>query len=440
MKLNYIFIDGYKNLNNLEIIWKENEPVNAIIGNNGSGKSNVLEALTIIFTALGNNEEVPFSYEIHYTLGDASIEVSNNMGRNTINGKTLSSKVAETVFPRGIFLYYCGETERLHKLALKSVDRNFEKALKKNGEIALKYISFVGLKEFGPALLSNAVFNSDIYKTVCSILEINGIRGAIKLSLKRPSWSKSAPITQDSFWNAQGTVAILLHALKDLGSLKIIDKNTAEIVIDDYSKMKSQAENAFDLFVKLELLIQAQILDDVTFYVEKNGQDVLIDELSEGEKQLTQLLCLLDATKEYRALFLLDEFDSFLHPNWQRRFAELIADIDIRGQLIFTTHSPLTLSKMRSENIRILKDGKAYTPSSSTYNRDITEVLEEIMEVGKRPEVVLKTIYDFKQAALLKDVDEARKKYGELKNYLVPDDPFWNQADLMLARLERVGK
>ena len=46
MKINYIYIDGYKNLNKLEVSFDNNSTVNALIGNNGSGKSNVIEALT----------------------------------------------------------------------------------------------------------------------------------------------------------------------------------------------------------------------------------------------------------------------------------------------------------------------------------------------------------------------------------------------------------
>ena len=49
MKIHSIYIDGYKNLNNIEIFMPEDTSVSAIIGNNGSGKSNILEALTQIF-------------------------------------------------------------------------------------------------------------------------------------------------------------------------------------------------------------------------------------------------------------------------------------------------------------------------------------------------------------------------------------------------------
>lgn len=437
MKINTIYFDGYKNLSNLEIIFEDDQPVNAIIGNNGSGKSNVLEALTIVFNSLGNNENVPFTYEIHYSIDDKAYIVSNKSGLNTINGQKLSSKTAKVAFPRGIFLYYCGETERLKKLAINSVDKDFEKAIRKDGETKLKYISFVGLAEFAPALLANAVMDTEVYKKVCSLMDISTICGKVSFLLKRPSWSKTAKIDENTFWNAQGTVASLLHGLKDLGKLTILDKDYAEIEIDDYKSIHLDAENSFDLFVKLELLIQADILDRVSFAVMKNDVCVSIDELSEGEKQLAQLLCLLEATKEYRALFLLDEFDSFLHPNWQRKFAELVADIDIRGQLLFTTHSPLTLGKMKAENIRILRDGEVFKPTNGTFNRDITEVLEELMGVEKRPNEIKLIMRDFKQAAFSGKKEEAKKKYEELRKHLSDDDPFWIQADQMISRMER---
>ena len=159
--------------------------------------------------------------------------------------------------------------------------------------------------------------------------------------------------------------------------------------------------------------------------------------LSEGEKQLAQFLCLLEATKEYRALFLLDEFDSFLHPNWQRRFAEIISEIHITGQILFTTHSPLTLGKMKKESIRILKDGTVYEPAADTFNRDITEVLEEIMEVGKRPVEVEDAINRFRNFAVHGEKESANDVIKELKTLLSEDDPYWITVSHMMARLER---
>lgn len=438
MKINYIYIDGYKNLNKLEVSFDNNSTVNALIGNNGSGKSNVIEALTKVFIAVYNDSTVDFVYEIHYTISDNEIVLCNK--EKTVflkNGKSVKKSEKETCLPRSIFLYYCGETDRIQNFASDCQDKKFEKALKTDGEIVARYVSSVGLKEFAAALLANAICQNSTYDRVCELINIYNIGGPVTFSLGRPSWSKSAPITEESFWNAQGTVAMLLHAIKDVGELQITDKNTAKIIVKNIADLKLGAESAFDLFIRFELLIQAGILNSIDFKIVKEGVEITSNDLSEGEKQLAQFLCLLEATKDYRALFLLDEFDSFLHPNWQRRFAEIIDGISITGQVLFTTHSPLTLGKVRKENIRILKDGKIYIPSVDTYNRDITEVLDEIMEVTKRPIEIEKAIKYFRNAVMHNRKDEAYKAYESLKELLSKEDPYWGAVDHLLANMER---
>lgn len=438
MKIHSIYIDGYKNLNNIEIFMPEDTSVSAIIGNNGSGKSNILEALTQIFSAVYNGKSVDFRYKICYSIYDDNFEISNLAGVQFLkNGKKLGKQDRRSSLPRGIFLYYCGETDRLRRLALDCVDKAFENALKKEGEVATKYISYVGLREFTAAVLANAKYENSTFEKVCDLIGIQGIRGPVEFQLTRPSWSKKAPLTEDSFWNAQGSVATLLHKLKDSGELVKLDNDHALIRVDRISDISLDSENPFDLFVRFELLIQAGILSDITFTIIKNGKPLSPDMLSEGEKQLAQFLCLLEATKEYRALFLLDEFDSFLHPNWQRRFAEIISEIHITGQILFTTHSPLTLGKMKKESIRILKDGTVYEPAADTFNRDITEVLEEIMEVGKRPVEVEDAIKRFQNFAVHGEKESANEVIKELKTLLTEDDPYWVTVSHMMARLER---
>lgn len=438
MKIRSIYIDGYKNLKKLEIFMPEDSSVVAVIGNNGSGKSNVLEALTQVFSAAYNETSVNFRYKICYSIYDDNFEISNLDGNLFLrNGKKVKKQDKRGSLPRGIFLYYCGKTDRLKKMALACVDKAFENALKKDGEVTTKYISCVGLREFTAAVLANAKYKNATFEKVCNLIGIQEISGPVEFQLNRPSWSKRAPLTEDSFWNAQGSVAMLLHKLKDSGELIRLDNDHALIRVNHISDISLDAENPFDLFVRFELLIQAGILSDITFTIVKDGEILPPDMLSEGEKQLAQFLCLLEATKEYRALFLLDEFDSFLHPNWQRRFAEIISEIHITGQVIFTTHSPLTLGKMQKESIRILKDGVVYQPAADTFNRDITEVLEEIMEVGKRPVEVENAMQRFRNSAVHGEKDMAQKALEDLKTMLSKDDPFWITVSHMMARLER---
>lgn len=437
MKIKHLKINGYKNLHDIQLCLNETSAVTAIIGNNGSGKSNILEAIVRIFASIKEDLPESFDYEIQYVMDENEYVMSQSNSEMTClkNGKKIAKRNLATAVPSTIFLYYCGETTRIKRLSARFVDTAFEKSLKSDGEIVVKYLSCLELRDFPCALLANAAYKNNTYQRACDLIGIEEIGAPITLHLKRPSWSKSGPINEDSFWSAQGSVANLLHTFKDIGSLKIIDKDYATIKIESLSELRMTSENPFHLLSMFKLLMQADILESVDFDVVKEGHTIASDELSEGEKQLAQLLCFLEATKGYRALFLLDEFDSYLHPSWQRKFAEIIADIDIRGQVIFTTHSPLTLGKMQQENIRIIKDGQIYEPSVSTYNRDISEVLEEIMDVGLRPIEVQQCIADFKSAAMFKKKEQALTHYATLKELLPESDPFWNTANSLIARL-----
>lgn len=103
----------------------------------------------------------------------------------------------------------------------------------------------------------------------------------------------------------------------------------------------------------MKMLLIKDCFTLIPIFVRKDVEMFPIELFSEGEKQLANLLMLMDLTKEFKTLFLLDEFDAYLHPNWQREFIKLISEINIRGQVLLTTHSPLTLNKINKENIRI---------------------------------------------------------------------------------------
>lgn len=75
MKLEYLYIDGYKGLKRLKLQFKEQTgvvPVDFLIGCNGSGKSSVLEAVGLIFTRIMQNELPGFIFELKYRMSDGT--------------------------------------------------------------------------------------------------------------------------------------------------------------------------------------------------------------------------------------------------------------------------------------------------------------------------------------------------------------------------------
>ena len=64
MKIDFLEVrSDFKNLNGVRVDFDEDNLMTVIVGRNGSGKSNVLEALVAIFRNLDLGEPPPFSFE-----------------------------------------------------------------------------------------------------------------------------------------------------------------------------------------------------------------------------------------------------------------------------------------------------------------------------------------------------------------------------------------
>src|SRR5260370_14823041 len=82
MRLDYLKIDRFKNLNDFAVNFDESshEPVTVLLGRNGSGKSNLFEALIIIFRELIKGKtRADLGYDLRYTLrgGTVAVRVCN---------------------------------------------------------------------------------------------------------------------------------------------------------------------------------------------------------------------------------------------------------------------------------------------------------------------------------------------------------------------------
>ena len=199
--------------------------------------------------------------------------------------------------------------------------------------------------------------------------------------------------------------------------------------------LREIAKTPLELYTQLKAFMEADVLDEILIDVKKGEDSFPLTLFSEGEKQLANLLLLLDLTKEYKALFLLDEFDSYLHPTWQREFVEMIHSIDIRGQIIFTTHSAASISKLKSENLFIMENGEVSPPGSETYNRALNEIMEEHMGITMRdPEV--EALYDqFKQYIADGNKEMAEYMMARMLEFLNEDDPIFITIRLLLRRI-----
>lgn len=113
-RLEKIQIDGYKNLTG-NYDFSNNKGYIALIGLNGSGKSNLLEAISIIFDGLINNggTGIPFDYEIVYSINGHVY--TRKKRQATKDG--ITCKAEELEYPSSLIACYSGEDLRLWQIA-----------------------------------------------------------------------------------------------------------------------------------------------------------------------------------------------------------------------------------------------------------------------------------------------------------------------------------
>lgn len=114
MRIDSLAIDDFKNLKNFKIDIDETQLTSVFIGRNGTGKSNLLEAIVIIFRDLDLNVQTSeFSYEIRYKCSEHSIEIRSDHIKKSrifeIDNKqctrTFFYKMRDQVLPAHVFAY-----------------------------------------------------------------------------------------------------------------------------------------------------------------------------------------------------------------------------------------------------------------------------------------------------------------------------------------------
>ena len=134
--------------------------------------------------------------------------------------------------------------------------------------------------------------------------------------------------------------------------------------------------------------------------------------------------------EETPGIVLIDEVDMHLHPAWQKRIVEDLHYIFPKVQFIMTTHSPSVLANVKHEHILLLEDGEVLTPNNTTYGRDISDIVREMMKVEVRPEEVLQLKADFYKLLAEEKYNLAKERLEQLEQILGEND-----ADVIGAKV-----
>jgi len=188
--------------------------------------------------------------------------------------------------------------------------------------------------------------------------------------------------------------------------------------------------------------------------VNKNTQELIIDQLSDGEKCLLAMVGdiarrlaianpSLDDPLQGEGIVLIDEIELHLHPQWQHKIIPRLTETFPNCQFIVTTHSPQILSHVYPENIYILQstpDGIIASNPESSYGRDSNQILEDYMGTPERPQDIKDKILELFRLIDRNDFAGAKQLCQSIGSEIGFDEPELLRAGVVIKRKEILGK
>lgn len=366
-----------------------------------------------------------FQYKINYECYNDDVLIECTDTSFSINIKSIKSKDDDKFtflsfkefvkdrnnkyLPKYIVGYYSGENKRIRNIIKEHEDKQKEvlKAFQKNKnadqEQGLRRLFFTENHHSQLLLLTlvlfrkHSIFRDKIEDLFTNYIGIENIEN-FTILFNNPDWNFKniekenkgmdyliSNINDDvlnPFWNVKGKLNDILTRLYNhqfdnstepiyydnegednrsfVKEFLLFDKIVLDTFIEEVTEFYPHPVNFFDAIESTSVI---DILHSITFEVKKKDIDDLItfNQLSEGEQQLLTVLSLLLIIGTDECLFLLDEPDTHLNPDWQRDYIELLRKFnanDFNSHIFVATHSPLIVqSSVDSEILLHRKEG-----------------------------------------------------------------------------------
>jgi predicted ATPase len=379
MRIDRLRLPSFRNLINFEIDFNQASGRQVIVGRNGVGKSNLLEAIVRIFRDLDLEESSTFEYEIEYICRAACVRIICVQEPATVGqrkarferryevelegseaklGQRLFVPVSESNFykrnrpvgqspnperllPRYVFGYYSGDLSRFQHIFERHEEKYYQEQIK-GTESPLRPLFLARPMHSQFALLSFfATADDRVRKFLRTEMRIEGLDAAL-FALRQPYWSKARKAIRDDvadqrFWGAAGKVEPFLERLFDhsfapmafseriksgVARTETVERRMCYVVSEDELSKLGEGLTNKEFFARLESLVFSSLVghdgNDVRVWLRLRDvpDPVTFVDLAEGERQLLTVLGLLRFTAEDEALFILDEPDTHLNPAW----------------------------------------------------------------------------------------------------------------------------
>lgn len=337
MKLiSFKVLSDFRNLKGVELKFNTQTNTYVLIGNNGAGKSSLLEAISSIFYTLFSdaNLEFEFCFKLAYDFENHKVSIANKPAKAfkmTVDKVEVDRNEIEPYLPQRVICNYSGEEMRIKQLYYEPLLEQYVRRLKTAGGFNPFRMIFVD-KDLWKMILYIIIAQRNRYESFEAFLtETIGVQNVDRIAIE---------IDDDSLrtWR-ENPVSFYIRQLQG----RVQESGT--IALADLNPNDDEALTMFNYLSSAQSLIKRL---DITF----NGS-IDAQYLSEGEKKLMVVLFILEVISDERSLVLLDEPDSHIHVARKPKLVEMFKNA-VNRENILTSHSPSLTAKFDEKSIIML--------------------------------------------------------------------------------------
>ena len=406
MRLKYLLVRGFRNLTNTEIKIDESQHLLLFAGKNGSGKSNILSViLAIIRFARAEIERVDFTFKVIFQINGSDHCIEHDGKGWKYNDRPIGRIPSEAI-PDKVVYYYAGHNKVINTIIRES-EASYREKIKDLPEDRTRWLLGLSIESREAALLYLLLqdHGSDLRKVACDQLGVEPNEMAAEIIIKAPYYFKGRQESweENIFWGTKGYIREYLDLLAtfrtpeksvSIPGFSVPDQNYRFVIslIDLRSFFdRTEGFGFFKFFDDLRILGMIERVKVPIRLVGSNNID--LNEMSDGEVQTCFITCCVDMFNKRECLFLLDEPDSFLHPDWQRKLglylAQLPSAVHGGNHILMTTHQAATVVQAKRESLQLVEKMKNRTICHSSSKEHLVRELTSGLIVLNRDVEIL---------------------------------------------------
>lgn len=389
MKLKRLEIKKYKNLIDFSADFESGKGLSILIGNNGSGKSNVLEAISGIFVNAYSAKAIhKFVYSLTYEIKGKEVKLEQTIYRCQyyVDGKVIAVKelALRGLLPTNVIALYSGEDKRWWHNYYEPFYLKFTRDINAGTSNTLSPKMYYINKYYWDIALLSLVYSTAeddkqfLKKTIgrdtvdhILLFYTQNVERHYKSELLK-SFLQSVNLFSEHSKGPDGEPVYLYAMTKE----SIFDTYGVR-VFEDFAAMKNfymfadakflnnkpeefnyYEKQLFDYFVQAYMPKGKKVIKNIELIY--NGFSA--KDLSEGEKKLILIRSILSFVADENSLILFDEPDANIHEGRKQQLYNLFSEYcKYDRQMIVATHSPILAQLANEKELLMLEldEGKS---------------------------------------------------------------------------------